>query len=434
MSEAPGRARAPDLPTWPFYALFVGFPLFWLLGLGTFAGTVCAVPMLGYLWARGRVRLPREIVPWLVFLLCALLAVVMLDSPLRLIGFGVRVSNYLAATVLLVYLMNCSSERLPMVKMVGAMCAFFAFVVLGGWLGVVAPHGRLDTPLAHLLPGAITSNEYVTQLVRPAFAEVQQPYGSPRTFARPSAPFAYTNGWGVNVALLVPFALAGLAAFRLRGKVLMAVVLCAALVPAAATLNRGMLVALSMAVLYVSIRLALRGRFATLLAIVAVTAVIGTVVVTSGTLSRLQERLHYSQTNVGRLTIYGEAWHGALESPLLGNGAPRPSQTLDISIGTQGQIWNVMFSYGLVALAGWLLFFGWSAWSTRRWRSSSQLWVHAVVLLAVVTSFFYGYDGPQLWVAVVAVAAALRARPPRSRRLPGPPPPVRTRDHSGTTA
>ena len=87
----------------------------------------------------------------------------------------------------------------------------------------------------------------------------------------------------------------------------------------------------------------------------------------AGVLARLQERLHYSRTNVGRQTIYREAFDGAVNSPVFGHGAPQPSGTVDVSVGTQGQVWNVMFSYGFVALA---FFLGWFALVVlQSWRS-----------------------------------------------------------------
>jgi O-antigen ligase len=132
--------------------------------------------------------------------------------------------------------------------------------------------------------------------------------------------------------------------------------------------------------------------------------------VATGVLARLQERLHYSQTNIGRQTIYREAFDGAVNSPIFGHGAPQPSGTLDISIGTQGQVWNVMFSYGFVALAFFLGFFGVVVLQSWKARKQADLWVHATLFVAFVTFFYYGYDGIQLAVAMSAAALALRSR------------------------
>jgi len=138
----------------------------------------------------------------------------------------------------------------------------------------------------------------------------------------------------------------------------------------------------------------------------------GLVAIATGVLANLQTRLHYSQTNLGRQTIYREAFDGALQSPIFGHGAPQPSQTLSVSVGTQGQVWNVMFSYGFVALG---LFLGWFVCAMLlSWRAGDQakLWMHAGLFVCCLTFFYYGYDGIQLTVAMVTAALALRPAVP----------------------
>ena len=412
------RAGPPALPAWPYLLLFVGFPLWWVLGLGAFAVAIVAVPMLVLLVVHGRVLVPRGFALWLLFLLFACAAAVELDSSLRLVGFAVRISSYLGATVVFVYVYNCTERSLSTRRALLGLAAFFAFVVVGGWLGVLLPHGHLTTPAEKLLPATIAANDYVRALVHPGFAEVQQPYGSPRAFSRPSAPFAYTNGWGCNVALLVPLVLAGLAATRRTSvRIGLVAVTAAALVPAFATLNRGMFLAIGIGLAYASVRLAVRGRAVPLASVVTAVVVGLAVASATGVFATLQERLHYSETNTSRETIYREAFDGALASPLLGNGAPRPSQTLDISVGTQGQIWNVMFSYGFPALAFFVGWFVLAAWQSRHGRGPAGIWLHVSLVVAVFTVFYYGYDGPQLVLVMVAAALSLRpATPARARR------------------
>jgi O-antigen ligase len=181
-------------------------------------------------------------------------------------------------------------------------------------------------------------------------------------------------------------------------------------VPAFATLNRGMFLALGLVLAYASVRLAMRGRLLPLSMVLGGASVGLAVAVSVGVLARLQERLHYSRTNTGRQTIYREAFDGAVNSPIFGHGAPQPSTTVDISVGTQGQVWNVMFSYGFVALAFFLGWFGLVVLQSWRPRDQAELWVHATLFVAFVTFFYYGYDGIQLTVAMCAAALALRAR------------------------
>ncbi|RKS71327.1 hypothetical protein CLV35_3123 [Motilibacter peucedani] len=410
-----------ELPAWPFYLLVAGFPVWWVLGFGAFAVAMVAVPMVVLLVMRRTVRVPPAFALWVLFVVWAAAAAIELDSALRLVGFAVRLANYIGAGVVFLYVYNCSERRLPRRSALLAVAGFFAFVVVGGWLGVLIPHGHLTTPAENLLPGSIASNEYVHDLVHPPFAEVQRPYGSPRTFTRPSAPFAYTNGWGCNVALLVPLACAALSATRrARDRALIAGVLCAAVVPAVFTLNRGMYIALGFGLAYAAVRLAWRGHVVPLMGIMTAGVVGAFVASAAGVVSSLNERLHYSETNTGRAQVYREAFDGAVASPLLGNGAPRPSQTLDISIGTQGQVWNVMFSYGFPALFCFIAWLVAAALVSSRRRGVDHVWLHVVPVVALLTIVYYGYDGPQLMLVMVAAALGMRA-PDREPAVPALP-------------
>ncbi|HST46797.1 O-antigen ligase family protein [Jatrophihabitans sp.] len=401
---------ARELPAWPVYLLFAGFPLWWFLGLGAFAVAVMAIPMFVLLVQRRNIEVPPAFYLWLGFVVWAGAAVLELSTASKLIGFSVRMANYVGCTIVFLYLYN-GRNRLDRRVVLRALVLFFAVVVAGGYLGILVPRGSLSTPLQALLPLNIRNNEYVHALVHPAFAEVQRPYGSPRTFYRPSAPFPYTNSWGCNVALLVPLVIAALLSFRRPvWRLAMVGLLAAACLPAFATLNRGMFLAVGLVLSYTAVRLAARGRLVPLVTVLAGAAVGVTVAVASGVLGSLQERLHYSQTNVGRQTIYREAFDGALSSPVFGHGAPQPSGTVDVSIGTQGQVWNVMFSYGFIALAFFLGWFGLVVLQSWRTRGQADLWVHATLFVAFVTFFYYGYDGIQLAVAMSAAALALRSR------------------------
>ena len=173
-----------------------------------------------------------------------------------------------------------------------------------------------------------------------------------------------------------------------------------------------MFIGLGIGVGDVALRLALRGRFVPLLSLLSAVAAALAVAIASGFLARLNERLHYSQTNTGRATIYQESFDGAVKAPIFGNGAPRASETVDVAVGTQGQIWNLMFSYGFIALTCFVLGFLVAAWQSRRAEGPEGLWVSAVLVVALVTFTYYGYHGPQLAVAMAAAALAMRGADP----------------------
>lgn len=405
------RAEARALPAWPLYVLFLGYPVWWAMGLSAFAvfGSACLMALL--LVMTRRVELPPGFALWAMFLLFAGGAATQLDSAPRLIGFAVRYGQYVGATIILLYVYNAREHLTPR-RILACFVGFFTFVCFGGWLGVLAPHGSITTPAERLLPASVKNNSYVLDLVHPHFAEVQQPYGSLLTFYRPSAPFPYTNGWGCNVALLLPLVIA---AFVLVGRgwqrVLILLVVASAVVPAVSTLNRGMFLGIGVAVGYAALLYALRGQVAIIASIVV--AALGGLLFAqrAGVVALLDDRVRNSGTNTGRETIYQEAWEGTLKSPLFGYGAPRPSKTLEISVGTQGHFWNVMYSYGLPALGCFVGFFLLTAWRTRGARTHIDLWVHVAFVVVLVTIFYYGYDGPQLAVAVTAAGLSLRSRP-----------------------
>ena len=409
---APSARRRP-LPGWPVWLLFAGYPLFWLMGLGNFAPALVGLVMAVVLWRTGGTRVPIGAALWAVFLVFSVVSIVVIDSPVRYVGYAMRISSYLGASIVFLYVYNLSARRFPTHRVLLALACFLAFVVLGGWLGVLFPHGRITTPLSFVLPGAVLSNDYVQALVLPKFAEVQQPWGAPEPFVRPAAPFAYTNGWGCNTALLVPLVLGGLSRARGWARWALIGVLGLAVVPAFATLNRGLFLALGLAIAYASVRLAMRGRWGIFLGVLAAATIAGGAAVVSGATAMLEQRLKYSETNADRTLLYVETFERTLGSPVLGYGSPQPSLYLNISVGTQGQLWNIMFSYGFVAVVAWLAWFAWVAVVSRHWNRLEDLWVHACLVIAFVTVFYYGYDGPQLTVFMVAAALALRrVRPP----------------------
>jgi hypothetical protein len=413
-----------ELPGWPLALLFAGYILWWALGLGAFVLPLCALPMVLLLALRGDVRMPRSFAVWLTFVLVMLTSVVALDSGLRLVGFALRAGNYLAVTVIFLYVYNGSRRRgggLSDEAVVRLLVVFWATVVLGGLLGVVAPQGSLSTPVERILPASVVGNEYVRDLVHPNFAEVQQPWGAPEPFVRPSAPFPYTNAWGCNFALLLPFAVVGLShAVGAGRRRIVLVLLALSVVPAFATLNRGMFVAVGLGIAYAAVRLAVRGRTRPLAGVVSVVVLAGATAWAAGIGERIEARTTYSSTTVDRLAIYTEAFERTLGSPLLGYGAPRPSTTLTVSVGTQGHVWNVMFSYGFLALACFLGWVWWSAWRSRHVYDGIGLAVHVTLVMASVVVFYYGFDGPQLATVFVASALAFRRLRGRAHRDAAP--------------
>jgi polysaccharide biosynthesis protein PslJ len=404
---AAGDVTTRELPAWPLVGMFWTFPISWVLGLGAFLSPLWGAIMVAYLMVRRSVTFPRPMVLWGLFLLIVLASGLMLDSAGRMLGSLFRFGNYAGATAAFLYVYNSTDRTLPDRRVAMALTMFWVWVVAGGYLGVLIPDGSLSTPMERLMPGALLENELVREWVHPSFAELQQPWGSPVAFARPSAPFAYTNGWGNNFAILMPFVVAMAGMSHGRRRVVLGLALAASAVPAVATLNRGMFVALGVGLVYAMLLLAFRGRIAPLLSLLAVVLIAGIALAQSGVLDRIMLRTTYSATNIGRATVYEETFDRTLSSPLLGWGGPRPSRTLDISVGTQGHVWNVMFSHGFLALALFVSTLLWLAWRTRRCTGLGFA-SHITLVMIVVAITYYGYDGPQMLVALTAAALGTR--------------------------
>lgn len=402
------RDLEQTLPAWPIVALLGGFPLWWALGMLPFIAILLAGLMAALMMGRRDLRLVPGVLAWLAFVAWTFTSGIMLDSPLRLVGFALREGQWVAAGISLLYLVN-AREALPMRRLVNLLLVIWASTVAGGLLGLAFPDVRLTTPVGLLLPGALTSNEYVQDLVFPALAQVQQPWGSDQAFVRPTAPFAYANSWGAALVILTPVALAALA-LRPRPVVRLLVVLglMASVVPAVATTNRGMFLAMALSVGYVAVRLASRGHARALFALIVVGTGVLAVLVAMGLGDAVAARQGAGNTTEGRTSLYVETFQRTMSSPILGYGAPRPSYTSEISVGTQGQVWFVMFSFGFVGLALYLSFLWGAAIRTLPAPTTPRLWLHTVLVATSVMAAYYGLDATMQVVVVLVAGVLLR--------------------------
>jgi polysaccharide biosynthesis protein PslJ len=415
------HVERPQLPAWPVDVLLWGFPVYWLLGLTPFMPAALAGIMAVFLLIGPRPRFLPGVVPWFAFSLWLLPAALMLDSPLRLVGYSLRFGNVVALGIILVYVTN-AEVTLPARRVLGGLVVVWGLVVVGGYLGLLFPEVRLTTPAAAVLPAVLTSNEYVIDLVSPPLAEVQTPWGATESFIRPSAPFPYANGWGSAVALFTPVAIAMFVLARRRWvRSMIAAFLAASTVPAVASLNRGMFVGLFIAIAYAIVRLGLRGKPRAFLAALLIGVVGGVGFVLADVAGRIAERQGVSNTTAGRADIYRETFERTLASPFLGYGAPRPSYTGAISIGTQGHVWMLMFSYGFVGLFLFLYFLWGLAWRTRSAPTTADIWLHSTIATACVIILFYGLDTMQMLCVLLCGALLLRSiyGRPRAEALTG---------------
>lgn len=410
-SDAPTRRLMR--PGWPLDLVFLGYPVWWALGLAGFVWPMVAFPMLLSLLRRSRVTAPRGFALWLGFIVWMMATATQLDSVGRAIGFGYRASLYLSATVLFLYLFNASSNVLEDRKVIRTLAVFWMYVVVGGFLGVLFPDFSFRSPAELLLPGFLISNDFVRDMVHPAFAQIQEILGYPTP--RPSAPFVYTNDWGGNFALLAPFViLAWGSATSPRLKKLLGVFAVASVFPVAMSLNRGLWLSLSVGLLYAAFRLALRGKGKAFIGFVTAVVVVGGLIFLTPLRSLIADRLETPHSNNRRVSLYDEAIRGAVESPLFGFGAPRPSKWNPNapSVGTQGQIWLVLFSHGFLGtffFAGWFLYV---FWRLRRATDPIGFWCHVDILIVLVQFPVYGMLPMQLHILMILIAVAMRNEHP----------------------
>jgi len=403
----------PALPSWPIRALFVAFPLWWVLGLGNLIWPVLAVPMALALMLRGRVRAPRGFGVWLLFLFWMFVSALAIND-IRIVGWAFRAMLYVAVTVLFLYVYNSSRRSLPVRTIAVIMATYWVVVVLGGYLGVLMPQGGFSTPVERLLPGSLET-PYVRELVHPTFAQVsgvEQGY-PPRT----QAPFTYTNEWAANFAMLMPFVFIALAQVRRGGfRLLLLLMLPLSLVPVFLSLNRGLLVSLAVGLVYAAVRSTLHGRVRALLVVILVAV---TAVAVAPALPKRPEQAQ-GESNETRLTLYAETVQRIGASPLIGFGAPRPSEdSTNPSAGTQGQLWMVLFSHGVPGLIFFLGWYLWAVWRSRATPSRTRLWTHVTLLIGTLVLPIYGMLSSGLAVFMVAAAVSWRELDAESPREAG---------------
>jgi hypothetical protein len=415
-----------------------GFPVFWALGLGEFVWIVIAPPMLYRLWTRPNpIRVPPFFGLWLAYLVWAIAGAGMIGSHLPgtlatsggFIGWGVRVANLLAATVVLLYLGNLTEAEMPTRKVIRLLAYFFSVVVLGGLLGTFFGSFNFTSPLEMVLPHGLRSTYYVRQLVHPGFAQLQDILGTAEPTPRPKAPFAYTNNWGNNVALLlIWFVVAGWIRGSRKSKVYTALTLVAAAIPIIYSLNRGVWIGLGISLLFLALQLALRGKFGLIAGIATIGALAAVLFTVTPLKSLVNARLNHGQSNSIRYNLNSAAFDAAVRSPIIGWGTTRSvlgsPESIAIGktsscptcgnapIGSTGELWNTLIANGFV---GVLLFYGFIVlvgFRYRRDRTPEGVAARLILYLAPFYAVFYSAVPNALVITFISLALLWRANQP----------------------
>lgn len=427
MDRQPETARPPGQPLlW----LFVGYPVWWILGVTEFAALIaCGLLAIELAHTRERIRVPGGFWLWLLFLAWVFAGVLMLHvsapdtdptfSSTRYITWGFRLLWYLSATVVMIHVVTFR-HQLPVGRYLKHAGWMFPTLVAGGYLGAVAPMLELKSVLEILLPNSITSIQFVRDLIHPTVAQVYTFQGSFNP--RPSAPFPYSNDWGVTYACTVPLFIAGwIVGQHGWRRVLSALLLIASVVPVVLSQNRGLWLALVLMVVFVAVHNLFVGHLRRSLITIGVGAVLVGLLSVSPLMGVVGERLgQEGGSDSGRVALAEATVSTVVQrAPVTGLGSTRNLEGSFYSVsgsdsalcpncsppalGTQGQVWLVVFSQGLV---GMILYFGFMLWhlgSGLRRHGNAVVAGMAVLVAQVATAPFYNTLGPALLMVAVAI-------------------------------
>jgi hypothetical protein len=425
-------------PAWPITALLIGYPLWWALGVADFMWILLAIPMACRMiaWAQHgrRIKLPPGSSLWLLFLVVAgagfmvltLTAPGTMVSPVshRILSYADRTATYVGLTVLLVYAGNLTESELPRRRLAWMLGLVAIYTAIGGIAGMVAPHFQFSSPALYILPKSAQSNTFIQASMHPGLAQVQNVLGEAK--GRPKAPFDYTNYWGDCLTILVPWLVASwwVGGSR-RQRLIAGSAIVISIAPLLYSLNRTSWIGAGLAVGYLAVRLALKGKGAMLLGLVAALAVVGLLVLATPLNDVFSARLH-AQHNSDQLrsSLDTLAVRDALSSPIIGYGDTRQQQGSAKSIaigptakckncgeqevGSTGQLWLLLVTNGFVGTALYVAFFAYGVWRFRRDGTPYGIAGTLVLLLGFLYMLNYDAVGAPLGFTVLAYAMLWR--------------------------
>jgi len=378
--------------------------------------------------------LPKGFALWALFLAWVALGVLVLwaDAPgavpgggaSRLAVFAYRGAWYFTGTVMMLWVANLRESELSTRWLCQLLGFMFVVTTVGGMAGMIFPTFEFRSLVELLLPSAIRSNNLVQSMTHPAVADIQYVLG--RLDARPRAPFAFANTWGSSLALYAPFfAVSWWRDGATWQRLATPVVLLVASVPIVYSLNRGLWICLAVGALGL---VALQVRKARVLPILVALGLLSAVTVAfmlSPLATIFHERLQHAHSNERRAELLSQTVASTVQgSPVIGFGSTRDVQgnftsiagadTPDCSacgvppLGTQGHLWMVIFSQGLVGAALFLAFFLTTFQRTWRCRTTVEAVATFVLVFFFLQLFIYDTLGSPLITVMITVGLAWR--------------------------
>ncbi|MEU8613559.1 hypothetical protein AB0C29_36805 [Actinoplanes sp. NPDC048791] len=136
---------------------------------------------------------------------------------------------------------------------------------------------------------------------------------------------------------------------------------------------------------------------------------VATLVIPVGEL--ITNRVENTDSTRDRADLYVQTVQAVQQSPLLGYGGPRMADTTHAAepLGTQGQVWLLMYSHGIPALLIFIGFLLMMVWRTAAAVSPPGRWLSVVPVIALVMTPFYGFTDINLSVMFFGIGLALAA-------------------------
>lgn len=390
VARPPRRTLRPTKATWPLWAVTAGMPLAFLIGIHGVVWPIAAVVLSARILLHRETRFPWTTVPLVLFICWIPLSfsVLSLDA---LPIFAYRFSLFLGCLAAVVWVANLREDQLPTSQIADWLAALWITTIAFGYLAQVLPNLDMPSPFSLAL-GPIGRIDFLARISDWHLADNQD--FLERAFSRPAAPWAAANSWGAAVGILTPFFVRSwLVDVNAKRRRIGLALLAASVVPILTSANRGLWIGLIVGLVYFAARKALRGRFGALAVLFGAVIAVGILLVVTPAGSLVQDRLGGSgDSNEARSELYVDAWKGAVESPLVGNGVPRETNYYENSppVGTHGLLWYLMFIHGFVGLG---LFVGWLAIETFRSgmvRTPLGWWAHLSIVIAVIQIPYYG--------------------------------------------
>lgn len=419
----------PPEPTssWPLLLLLWGLPFLWLTGLRIVGVVACAVllAVIG-LASFTRLRVPRGFAVWLIFMGATFASAFMLSSPDRMVAWTYRQSMYIAATIILLFVINQMPSLRFDRKLAVGMLALWYFMISAGVAGLIWPDITLSSPLLTALPTAISNNQFLVDQITPRLSATD----SFLDVTRPIAPFAYTNEWGAVMAISTLLAMYSFSKLRSsRARTIFWTMSVVSIIPITISVNRGLWISLGAGLLAVAVQQMLRRRVGMSLGILGGSLVALLMVAFTPLGKIVSDRL--DRPNVGtRETLVSASIDAFVRQPLLGYGAPLTGENIadanGVSVGTHGQLWTLLVSYGSIATLAWFVFFLILIVRCSRVRGA-EIWAWGALVAFVVQAPFYDALPFPLILSFLAVGVCLR-------KMQRPLTPVRTNVPTTTAA